>query len=71
MRVLATAAVVIITSLAVPAFAEEDPAKAEANKAEQQKKKQNKEIEEAYNNVLKRTTREQTLKKADPWASVR
>ena len=71
MRVLATAAVVIITSLAVPAFAEEDPAKAEANKAEQQKKKQNKEIEEAYNNVLKRTTREQTLKKAGPWASVR
>jgi hypothetical protein len=38
MRVLAVAAIVLITSLAVPAFAEEDPAKAEANKAEQQKK---------------------------------
>ena len=71
MRVLAVAAILIITSLSVPAFAEEDPAKAEANKAEQQKKKQNKESEDAYNNVLKRTTREQPFKKADPWASVR
>jgi hypothetical protein len=34
MRVLAAAA--LITSLAVPAFAAEDPAKAEANKAEEQ-----------------------------------
>ena len=42
MRVLAVAAIVLITSFAVPAFAEEDPAKAEANKAEQQKKKENK-----------------------------
>jgi hypothetical protein len=66
MRVLAVAAIVLITSLAVPAFAEEDPAK-----AEQQKKKENKEIEEAYKNVLKRTTREQPVKKADPWGSVR
>ena len=69
MRVLAIAA--IITSLAVPTFAAEDPAKAEANKAEQQKKKENKEIEEAYKNALKRTTREQPVKKADPWGSVR
>jgi hypothetical protein len=71
MRVLAVAAIVLITSFAVPAFAEEDPAKAEANKAEQQKKKENKEIEEAYKNALKRTTREQPVKKADPWGSVR
>jgi Tfp pilus assembly protein FimT len=69
MRVLAVAA--IITSLAVPAFAAEDPAKAEANKAEEQKKKVGKEIEEAYKNALKRTTREQPVKKADPWGSVR
>ena len=71
MRILAVAAMVLITSLAAPAFAEEDPAQAESNKAEQQKKKQNKDIEEAYKNVLKRTTREQPVKKADPWASVR
>ena len=71
MRVLAVATIVLITSLAVPAFAEEDPAKAEANKAEQQKKKENKEIEEAYKNALKSTTREQPVKKADPWGSVR
>jgi hypothetical protein len=71
MRVLAVAAIVLITSFAVPAFAEEDPAKAEANKAEQQKKKENKEIEEAYKNALKRTTRERPVKKADPWGSVR
>jgi hypothetical protein len=69
MRVLAAAA--IITSLAMPAFAEEDPAKAEANKAEQQKKKETEEIDKAYKDTLKRTTREQPVKKADPWGSVR
>jgi hypothetical protein len=36
MRVVAIAA--IITSLAVPALAQGDPSKAEANKAEEQKK---------------------------------
>ena len=71
MRVLAVAE--IITSLAVPAFAAEDPAKAEANKAEEQKKKENEEIERAYKDTLKKTTREQPVKKekADPWGSVR
>jgi hypothetical protein len=69
MRVLAAAA--IITSLAVPAFAEEDPAKAEANKAEQQKKKETEEIDKAYKDTLKKTTREQPVKKADPWGRVR
>jgi len=44
MRVLAVAAIVLITSFAVPAFAEEDPAKAEANKAEQKKKKEKKRL---------------------------
>jgi hypothetical protein len=65
MRVFAVAA--IITSLAVPAFAAEDPAKAEAYKAEQQKKKENEQIERAYKDTLKKTTREQPVKKADPW----
>jgi hypothetical protein len=57
MRVLAVAA--IITSLAVPAFAAEDPAKAEANKAEEQKKRENEELDRAYKETLKRTRREQ------------
>jgi len=69
MRALAVAA--IITSLAVPAFAEEDPAKAEANKAEQQKKKEAEEIDRAYKDTVKKTTREQPVKKADPWGSLR
>ena len=69
MRVLAAA--VIITSLAVPAFAEGDPAKAEANKTEEQKKKDNEEIDKAYKETVKKTTREQPVKKADPWGSVR
>jgi ribosomal protein L12E/L44/L45/RPP1/RPP2 len=69
MRTLVIAA--IITSLAAPAFAEEDPSKAEANKAEEQKKKENEEIEKAYKDMLKRTTREQPVKKADPWGNMR
>jgi hypothetical protein len=69
MRVLAVAA--IITSLAVPAFAADDPAKAEANKAEEQKKKESDEIDRAYKDTLKKTTREQPVKKADPWGRVR
>jgi hypothetical protein len=69
MRVLAIAA--IITSLAVPTFAAEDPAKAEANKAAEQKKKEAEEIDKAYKDTLKKTTREQPVKKADPWGRVR
>jgi hypothetical protein len=64
MRALAMAA--ILTSLAVPALAQEDPSKAEANKAEQQKKKEAAEIEKAYKDMLRRTTREQPVKKTDP-----
>jgi hypothetical protein len=48
-----------------------NPAKAEANKAEQQKKKETEEIDKAYKDTLKKTTREQPVKKADPWGSVR
>jgi hypothetical protein len=69
MRALAIA--VTITSLAVPAFAQGDPAKAEANKAEEQKKKEAEEIEKAYKDALKRTTRKQPIKKSDPWGGVR
>jgi hypothetical protein len=65
MRVLAIAA--IITSLAVPAFAAEDPSKAEQYKAEEQKKKEAKEIERAYQDMLKRTSHEQPAKKTDSW----
>jgi len=53
MRAFAIAA--MITSLAVPAFAQQDP-KAEANKAEEQKKKQGEEIDKAYKDAVKRTT---------------
>jgi Tfp pilus assembly protein PilE len=69
MRAVAIAA--MITSLAVPAFAQGDPAKAEANKAEEQKKKEAEEIEKTYKDTIKRTTREPPAKKTDPWGSVR
>jgi len=66
MRVLAIAA--IITSLAAPAFAAEDPSKAEQYRFEEQKKKDAEEIERAYKDALKRTTREQpAAKKTDSW----
>jgi len=69
MRTFAIAA--IIASLAVPAFAEEDPNKAQQYRAEEQKKKENEEIEKAYKDMLKRTNREQPVKKADPWGNMR
>jgi ribosomal protein L12E/L44/L45/RPP1/RPP2 len=69
MRTLAVA--VMITSLAVPAFAQGDPAKTEANKAEEQKKKEADEVEKTYKDTLKKTTREQPAKKTDPWGSLR
>jgi hypothetical protein len=43
----------------------------EANKAEEQKKKESEEIERAYKDMLKRTTREQPAKKTDPWENLR
>jgi hypothetical protein len=49
--------------LAAPAFAQGDPAKTEANKAEEQKKKERQEVEKAYKDMLNRTTREQPAKK--------
>ena len=69
MRTFAIAAV--ITSLVVPAFAQEDPNKAAQSKAEEQKKKEAEEIEKAYKDALKRTNREQPVKKADPWGNMR
>ena len=61
----------IIASLAVPAFAAEDPSKAEQYKVEEQKKKEAEEIDKAYKDMLKRTSREQPVKKADPWGNMR
>jgi hypothetical protein len=37
----------------------------------EQKKKEAEEIEKAYKDMLKRTTREQPVKKPDPWGNVR
>jgi hypothetical protein len=65
MRVLAIAA--IITSLAVPAFAAEDPSKAEQYRFEEQKKKESEEIDKAYKDTLKRMDRDQPAKKTDKW----
>jgi len=69
MRALAIAA--IIASLAVPAFAQADPNKEAQSKAEEQKRKEADEIEKAYKDAVKRTSREQPVKKADPWGSMR
>jgi len=69
MRIFAAAA--IIALLTMPAYAEEDPSKTEANKAEQQKKKEAAEIEKAYKETIKRTSGEQPAKKADPWGNLR
>ena len=69
MRALAIAA--IIASLAVPAFAAEDPSKAAEYKYEEQKKKDAEEIEKAYKDAIKRTNRDQPVKKADPWGNMR
>ena len=69
MRALAIAA--IIASLAVPAFAQADPNKEAQSKAEEQKRKEAEEIEKAYKDAIKRTNREQPVKKADPWGSMR
>ena len=68
MRALAIAA--IIASLAVPAFAQADPNKEAQSKAEEQKRKEADEIEKAYKDAIKRTNREQPVKKADPWWSM-
>ena len=65
MRTLVIAA--IITSLAVPVFAAEDPTKAEQYQFEEQKRKESQEVERAYKETLKRTSREQPAKKTDSW----
>jgi Tfp pilus assembly protein FimT len=69
MRTLAIAA--IIASLAVPAFAQADPNKEAQSKAEEQKRKEADEIEKAYKDAIKRTNREQPVKKSDPWGNMR
>ena len=65
--IIASLAVPAFAALAVPAFAAEDPSKAEQYKAEEQKKKEAKEIERAYQDMLKRTSHEQPAKKTDSW----
>ena len=69
MRALVVAA--IIVSLAAPAFAAEDPNKAEQYKFLEQKKKESEEIDKAYKDMVKRTTPTQPVKKADPWGNMR
>ena len=69
--IIASLAVPAFAALAVPAFAAEDPSKAEEYKAEAQKRKDAEEIEKAYKDALKRTNREQPVKKADPWGNMR
>jgi hypothetical protein len=63
----------IIASLVTPALAQ-DPSKAEANKAEERKKKESEEVEKAYKDMLKSTTHGQPAKNTgrwDPWGSIR
>ena len=69
--IIASLAVPAFAALAVPAFAAEDPSKAEQYKAEEQKRKEAEEIEKAYKDAIKRTNREQPVKKADPWGNMR
>jgi len=60
--------------LAVSSFAAEDPSKAEQYRFEEQKKKETEEIERAYRDAVKRTSREQPAQKTDrydPWRSTR
>jgi hypothetical protein len=73
MRALAIAAIIAslaVPALAVPAFAQ-DPNKEAQSKAEEQKRKEADEIEKAYKDAVKRTNREQPVKKADPWGNMR
>ena len=66
MKAFAIAA--IITSLAVPALAQGDPAKAEANKAEEQKKQR---VRTDRESVQGNAQEEQPVKKTDPWGNLR
>jgi hypothetical protein len=68
--IIASLAVSAFTALAVPAFAQ-DPNKEAQSKAEEQKRKEADEIEKAYKDAVKRTNREQPVKKADPWGNMR
>ena len=74
MRAFAIAAVIaslVVPALVVPAFAAEDPSKASEYRYEEQKKKDAEEIEKAYKDAVKRTNRDQPVKKADPWGNMR
>ena len=74
MRAFAIAAIIaslVVPALVVPAFAAEDPSKASEYRYEEQKKKDAEEIEKAYKDAVKRTNRDQPVKKADPWGNMR
>ena len=74
MRAFAIAAIIsslAVPALVVPAFAAEDPSKASEYRYEEQKKKDTEEIEKAYKDAVKRTNRDQPVKKADPWGNMR
>jgi len=69
--IIASLAVPAFAAFAVPAFAADDPSKSEQYKVEEQKRKEAEEIDKAYKDMLKRTNREQPVKKADPWGNMR
>jgi Tfp pilus assembly protein PilE len=72
MRILAITA--IIALLTIPAYAQDsaDPAKAEGNKAEADKKKKSEESEKLFQDAVKRIREpEQAAKKRDPWGNMR
>lgn len=74
MRAFAIAAIIaslVVPALVAPAFAAEDPSKASEYRYEEQKKKDAEEIEKAYKDAVKRTNRDQPVKKADPWGNMR
>jgi hypothetical protein len=74
MRAFAIAAIIaslVVPAMVAPAFAAEDPSKASEYRYEEQKKKDAEEIEKAYKDAVKRTNRDQPVKKADPWGNMR
>ena len=70
MRIFAVAA--IIALLVAPAYAQKgmSTAREDAAKADQEKKKQAKELEKSYNDAVKRIP-DPATQKVDPWANMR
>jgi hypothetical protein len=71
MRLFAIAAI-IASVAALPAYAESNPDKEQLNKAMDEKKKENAEIEKAYRDAAKRLPPPPAAtKKPDPWSNLR